>query len=114
MQPVFLAELSSRSYAPKEYDADEVLSVQADVILPGFRPQAQERSGAAEMCIQVFKTNLRFSSLNGMRKSSHSPRNVPPKRSQNEFVVGALSAFATPARPWRLPRCPLKKMLSQS
>ncbi len=52
-----------------------------------------------EMCIPVFRANLTCRSLNGIRKSSHSRRNVPPKRSQNEFVVGALSGVPNTRTP---------------
>src|SRR6476646_8691220 len=49
--------------------------------------------------IQVFRTNLRCRSLNGIRKSRHSRRSVPPNRSQNELAFGALTGVFNTCTP---------------
>ena len=49
--------------------------------------------------IQVFRTNLRCRSLNGIRKSRHSRRSVPPKRSHTELACGARTGVRSTRAP---------------
>jgi hypothetical protein len=74
------------------------------------------RSAVIEVLHPRFKNRIAMAALNGMRKSKHSRRNVPPKRSHTEFALDARTGVRNTPTPLALTSLSSyrEKMLSRS